>query len=73
MPEHGLTVSFSRVIKVRHPTLVNISSTWYNLTKIGKWKKIEVLVFQKVAKTGNIGRFIVYSRYKLETVELKMS
>ena len=42
MTEYGLRASFSQVIKVRHPTLVNTNSTRYGSTKklgVGKWKK----------------------------------
>ena len=65
MPEYGLIASFSQVIKVRHPTLVNTNSTRYGSTK--NWE------LENGKKIGNIGQFIVYSRYKLETVELEMS
>ena len=39
-------------------TLVNISSTGTVRQKlgVGKWGKVGVLVIQKVAKTGNIGK-----------------
>ena len=53
MPKYGLIVCFSPVIKVEW---VNISSTGSQKLGVGKWKKIGVLAFQKVAKTGNIGR-----------------
>ena len=55
MPNYGLIVCFSPVIKVEW---VNISSTGTGSQKlgVGKWKKIGVLAIQKVAKTGNIGK-----------------
>ena len=55
MPKYGLIACFSPVITVEW---VNISSTGTGSAKIGSWKmeKIGVLVIQKVAKTGNIGK-----------------
>ena len=43
-------------------TLVNISSmgTVPQKLGVGKWKKIGVLAIQKVAKTGNIGKKLLW-------------
>ena len=37
----------------------------YGLAKIGSWKKIRVLVIQKVAKTGNTGKKNSGRRYRI--------
>ena len=58
MPEYGSDGMFQ--LSYQCPTLVNIGST-----KIRSWKmenKIGVLTFQKVAKTGNIGKKVWRSR-----------
>ena len=53
MPKYGLISCFSPVIKVEW---VNISSTGTGSWELENGKKIGVLVIQKVAKTGNIGK-----------------
>ena len=55
MPKYGLIACFSPVSKV------NIGEHKFDDTGSekfgsGKWKKIEVLAIQKVAKTGNTGK-----------------
>ena len=56
MLKYGLIACFRQVIKA--PTTVNISSTaWFGKNwELENGKKIEVLAFQKVAKTGKIGK-----------------
>ena len=60
MPKYGLIACFSQAIKAwQGKTLVNISSTvrFGKNLGVGKWKKkIWILAFQNVAKTGNIGK-----------------
>ena len=53
MPKYGLIACFSPVIKV---DIGEHKFDGTGLAKIGKWNKIAVLVIQKVAKTGNIGK-----------------
>ena len=55
MLKYGLIACFSRVI---NPEIGDYKFNWYGWAKIGSWKmeKNWVLAFQKVAKTGNIGK-----------------
>ena len=54
MLKYGLIACFSQVIKCK---ICERKFGQYGSAKIevGKWKKIVVLAFQKVAKTDNIG------------------
>ena len=55
MLKYGLIACFSQVNK---PDIGEHKFDGYGSTKlgVGKWKKIGVLTFQKVAKTGDIGK-----------------
>ena len=56
MLKYGLIACFSRFIKARHIGEHKFDGTRNRKLGVGKWKKIGVLAFQKVAKTGNIGK-----------------
>ena len=69
MPKYGLIACFSWVNK---PNIGEYKFDRYGSAKIVRWKmekKIEVLAFQKVAKTGDFGKkspapdYINYLRY----------
>ena len=56
MPKYGLIACFSQVNK---PDISEHKFDRYGLAKIGSWKmekKMGRLAFQKVAKTGDIGK-----------------
>ena len=55
MPKYGLIACLSQVI---NPDIGEhkLDGTVGQKLGVGKWKKMGVLAFQKVAKTGNIGK-----------------
>ena len=55
MPQYGPIVCYSPVIKSRRCG-ISLTGTVRQKLEVGKWKKIGVLVIQKVAKIGNIGK-----------------
>ena len=67
MPKYGLIACFRQVIKCDIGER-NFDSTVRQKLGVGKWKKIVVLAFQKVAKTGNIGKKSSGRQYQLSKI-----